>query len=120
VLRGDPDDLPARVWFILAILIAGGWAAGSFHTLARLMAPDASHEERLRVWQGIMASIAAGVLGFLGVLSWTEWGRMGAYFVGFILAYAGTLALDGARDALISGMKAMFQAFIDRTGPKKP
>lgn len=118
-LPPDADDQPLRAWVLLALLIAVGWAAGGLHTLARLMDVAAKPEEKLRVWQGILASVAAGVLAFLGVLHWTDWGRMAAYAIAFFGAYAGTLALDAGRDVVIAVFSAMFKAVAER-GAKKP
>ena len=59
----DPALVPIATWCWVTMLALLGWAASSLATLAGWM--DGSAAERLKILQGIVASLLAGVIVFL-------------------------------------------------------
>lgn len=59
----DPTLLPWATWFWVVLLALLGWAASSLPALAGWV--DGTLAERLKVVQGVIASLLAGMIAFL-------------------------------------------------------
>lgn len=62
-LLTDPALVPWLTWLWVVALSAIGWAASSLATLAGWV--DGSMADRLKIIQGVIASVLAGVVAFL-------------------------------------------------------